>query len=220
MGDSIPRLDVVNIGVSLLTVGVSFFAFIFSVVALTITLYYQYWQVADVRLSIGQDILINSRPRIGFMCSFYNSGARAGIVTRGKLLWDDSDDAGFSIAMISPRFEAWQYVVAPSSEGEKQARRAPGEATTFSYLSPLVIKPREAQSAVLWFTSLIAEQSLSGALFAPGEHSVELRLYSNVSPEPVTSRKCYFSLSNELSEEINAKGQQAFEIPVRLDRCD
>lgn len=202
-------------------VALDIIAIVISLSALLVTLHFQYWKGASLTIGIGQDVLINSRPRIGLICSFYNSGARAATIIKGDLMWDGKTE--FALEMTSPQFETWQYVpevVEADGKKEHRARVAKGEETNFSYFPPVVVKPREYQSVVVWFTPPGAERSLSETLFSPGEHSFELRFFDGISSTPVATKNCHLDLNKYLSSVINHDDLVAYDTAIRLMNCD
>lgn len=171
---------------------------IVSVGSLLATFYFQYWQGPNLEVGVAQVVLLNSWPRVGLLCSVYNSGARAGTIVRGSLHWGS---ATLDLAMSSPSFETWKFTL--------KGTRETAEETTFSYFRPVVIEPHASRAVVLWFAGDVPKR-----LFATGDHAVEVTFYDGAHTNPVAQKSLRIHLEESDIQHIYA--HETAEFPIRI----
>ncbi|HEV3374557.1 MAG TPA: hypothetical protein VG051_02575 [Candidatus Acidoferrum sp.] len=119
------------------------FAFAGFLVSL-VTFYFALWKPACVRIGLGPQAFIASKPRVGVLATLANDGANGIIITSGELTLDD---AGLKLPLttIAIQSESWEY----DDEGNQQ-KVSPFR---YSFFTPFAIKPHDETSTVMWFVA-------------------------------------------------------------------
>jgi len=175
-------------------------ALIVSIFAAALTLHYQYFQEPKLELGIGQDVFLNSLPRVGLSCNISNSAARPGAVIRGELDWTPSHR--LHLNMISPQTESWRIT--------SEAQRRVATEATFSPVPPIAIQAHSSQAVMLWFSGDVPP----GAVTA-GEHNPEVLLYDGIRSEPVARRKFQIVLQPQDIANISNPAFNGADIVIR-----
>jgi len=171
-----------------------------SIIALSLTLYFQQFQGPKLELGIGQDVFINNLPRVGLLCNISNLGARPGAVVRGELDWTPSHR--LHLNMISPQTEAWKIT--------SEAHRQVATETTFSPVPPIAIQPHSSQAVMFWFSG-----DVPPGIFTAGEHNPVLLLYDGISSEPIARRKFQIMLQPQDVVNISNPDFKGAEMVIR-----
>ena len=139
---------------SSLTAGESFrnwSALIISLVAALfalIALYYGQLRGARLVTTTGSYVYVQGRPRIGVPVTFFNDGARAGVINSGRLtLNDGSNTFQFDLKLAAASAEKW------IDEGVK----IKPVAAPLSLFSPVAIKGGESSEGVFWYSPRLVD---------------------------------------------------------------
>jgi hypothetical protein len=107
------------------------------------TLYYGQLRGPHFVASTGNYIYVQGRPRIGVPVSFFNEGARAGVINYGTLtLKDGSNTFRFGLTLLSPSADKW------IDEGDKRTQVP----TTLSLFSQVAVKGGDISEGVFWYS--------------------------------------------------------------------
>jgi hypothetical protein len=109
-----------------------------------------YGQIRGARLvtSTGNYVYVQGRPRIGIPVTFFNDGARAGVINSGNLtLNDGSNTFQFDLKLVAASAEKW------IDEGGK----IKPVAAPLSLFSPVAIKAGDAAERVFWYSPRLAD---------------------------------------------------------------
>jgi hypothetical protein len=138
------------------------------------TLFFAWLQPANMKVGVGKHILVNSKPRIGVLCTFANIGAQQAVIRTGSVQWD-SPRVELKLAMVSTRLEEWTY----TPDGTKQIVNP----TTYTLVAPIAVKGHDQATEILWFTS---DAPLD---FHEGDHRLVIsltRVGGNVEQLPIS----------------------------------
>src|ERR1700737_3950541 len=129
--------------------------------AALLTLYFNVWRPACIRIGLGPQIFVASKPRIGLLVTLTNEGAHEIVITSGELALDNSQ---FKLPLTSTALqsESWEYDL----EGNKQKRTA----VRYSFFTPFAVKPRDQIATGLWFVATNTFQ------LSPGRHTATMIL--------------------------------------------
>jgi hypothetical protein len=149
----------------------SWLSFCFSVLAIAITcigLYYSQLRGAYFVTSTGNYVYVQGRPRIGIPVTFFNDGARAGVINSGSMTVSDGANIfQFDLKLVSSSGERW-------IEDEAKIKPVPAPLTFFS---PIAIKGGDAAEGVFWYFPHLGDFKFrSGA-----DYSAELTFSRNTA---------------------------------------
>lgn len=138
---------------------------VLSLIVAATTLYCSTLRAPDVRVSVGQHVLVNQKPRIGVLCSFTNEGAHQAVITSATLKWD-YPSVTLPLQMTSTTLEQWEFDDQGNIKEVVPARYTP-------LVAPIAIKGRDQAGAFFWFTSI--DRAFE---YTSGKHSAILTIYS------------------------------------------
>lgn len=148
------KVDWLALAVSVLTLGLSASAFI-----------YTERRGPDIFLAVGHDVLITKTtslgPRIGVICSFVNEGARQTIITDATLDID-SPSITLPLGMVGESFGGWE-----ESGGVFKA-----SPTKYNLAAPIPVRGHDKAAAVFWFVPVASFE------FTAGHHQFTLKVTS------------------------------------------
>ena len=120
-----------SLGLSCLAIGVTCFG-----------LYYGQLRGARLVTSTGSYVYLQGRPCLGIPVTFFNDGARAGVINSGTMnLSDGSNNFQFDLKLIAASSEKWT---------EEDAKIKPIAAPLMLF-SPIAIKAGDSAEAVFWY---------------------------------------------------------------------
>jgi hypothetical protein len=113
-----------------------------------IALYYGQIRGARFVTSTGNYVYVQGRPRIGIPVTFFNDGARAGVINSGSLTLSDASNLfQFDLKLVAASAEKW------IDEGGK----IKPVAAPLSLFSPVAIKAGDAAEGVFWYSPRLAD---------------------------------------------------------------
>ncbi len=176
---------------------------ILGVVLALVTFYFAVGQPACLKVGLGPQISIASKPRVGILATLVNEGARQTIITSGELKLDNAPFA-LPLTATALQSDSWEY----DDQGNFKNRNP----VRFSLFTPFAIKPHDQASASFWF---IAHDSFP---LVPGRHTAEIVL-TDMNQKGVAIKfetELQQSDLNALYEKKQGKEQAGIEYPVRI----
>jgi hypothetical protein len=120
------------------SLGLSFLAILVSCCGL----YYGQLRGARLVTSTGSYVYVQGRPRIGIPVTFFNDGARAGVINSGSMILSDgSNNFLFDLKLVAASSEKWT---------EDGAKIKPISAP-LTLFSPIAIKAGDSAEGVFWY---------------------------------------------------------------------
>ena len=168
-----------------------------------LTFYFSSWRPACIRIGLGPQIFVASKPRIGVLTTVVNEGAHEVVITSGEL---EIDNSQFTLPLTSTALqsESWEY----DTEGNRQKQTS----IRYSFFTPFAVKPHDEASASLWFVATDTFQ------LTPGRHvaSVVLRNANHGSVSLQFEIELKQSDLTALYPKKNGKEQAGVEYPIDI----
>jgi hypothetical protein len=167
------------------------------------TLYFAVIRPPCLKVGLGPEIYIASKPRVGILATLVNEGAQETVITSGELKLDNSQSA-LQLTETALQSNSWEY----DADGNFQNRGS----VRFSDFAPFAIKPHDQSSASFWF---IARDSFP---LSAGRHTAEMVL-TDVDQKHVTMEfEIELSTSDvkALYDKKKGKEQAGIEYPIKI----
>ena len=167
------------------------------------TLYFAVLRPPCLKVGLGPEIYIASKPRLGVLTTLVNEGARETVITSGELKLDNSQSP-LPLTETALQSNSWEY----DAEGNFQNRGS----VRFSDFAPFAIKPNDQVSASFWF---VARDSFP---LSAGRHTAEMVL-TDVDQKHVTivfDMELSESDVKALYDKKKGKEQAGIEYPIKV----